>query len=581
MPIDLSSSPALSGLIESLDQFLASEYPVFFGPAPSHPFLYQKRSKVIHDNIWGTNPFSWRELAVIDTPVFQRLRDIQQLSLAALTYPSARHTRFEHSLGVVTIATRIFDAVLQRQRGEFLDIIRSVYPGSDRSDDAICQLRQELRLAALLHDLGHSMFSHTSESVYGDIPAVREAVKELKAITAKEKKGAGEVLSFCLASTKAIRRLIEGPCSRLTGAAAADEYNSHIDTDNVRLLIVGRSIHPFLQFMGDIISSGFDADKLDYLLRDAKAAGLPLQYDLDRYLYSVRMEKSFIGDGKSCLKKIYGDSAQLQIADASHPHQGFESYKLILPRRALSALEQVVICKMMLFGYLYHHPKARSADGLMTRCLRRKVDTYRQSGEDDHQILHRFLRMTDSELRCSSFRDGRDEIADEYICRVRDRLLPREVYRFCSSDATHAERAILADFMVSLHDPGLRDKRILELETAIGEEFLKLHPEWGCTPLVAIARAGVWLDVPPGPKFEDVNTLVTGSSKAGKTDASLAQFFPISQWTQAYTHFRYYVRIFSFSEYHHEIIPAAKAAMQRVINIKGEDFYRSALRSRN
>jgi HD superfamily phosphohydrolase len=47
---------------------------------------------------------------------------------------------------------------------------------------------------------------------------------------------------------------------------------------------VGRSKHPLLQFLGDIISGGFDADKLDYLLRDASAAGLPLRYDLERYL---------------------------------------------------------------------------------------------------------------------------------------------------------------------------------------------------------------------------------------------------------------------------------------------------------
>ena len=54
-----------------------------------------------------------------------------------------------------------------------------------------------------------------------------------------------------------------------------------VNFDHISLMIIGRAWHPYLQFLGDIVSSAFDADKLDYLLRDATAAGLPLRYDLD------------------------------------------------------------------------------------------------------------------------------------------------------------------------------------------------------------------------------------------------------------------------------------------------------------
>ncbi|MGC2328046.1 MAG: hypothetical protein WA604_15135, partial [Candidatus Sulfotelmatobacter sp.] len=89
----------------------AAEYPWYFGATPTHPYLKLRRSKVIHDNLWGTNGFTWAELALIDSPIFQRLRNIHQTGLAYFVYPCARHTRFEHSLGVCIMASRIFDAL--------------------------------------------------------------------------------------------------------------------------------------------------------------------------------------------------------------------------------------------------------------------------------------------------------------------------------------------------------------------------------------------------------------------------------------------------------------------------------------
>lgn len=62
-----------------------------------------KYNKVIHDPVWGTMTFYPWELQVLDSPLLQRLRKINQVGLAVLTYPSAHHSRFEHSLGVVSV----------------------------------------------------------------------------------------------------------------------------------------------------------------------------------------------------------------------------------------------------------------------------------------------------------------------------------------------------------------------------------------------------------------------------------------------------------------------------------------------
>ena len=86
------------------------------------------------------------EQKIIDTSVFQRLRRIKQLSGAHLTYPGAQHTRFEHSLGVMHIAGMAGTSLASKKQ----------MPATDIDD---------VRLAALLHDIGHGPFSHLFEEV--------------------------------------------------------------------------------------------------------------------------------------------------------------------------------------------------------------------------------------------------------------------------------------------------------------------------------------------------------------------------------------------------------------------------------
>jgi uncharacterized protein len=302
----LEAYPALAAVTKSIDEYLQESHPSYFGPYPTHPVLPLKRSKVLHDNLWGTSRFSWRELALIDSPIIQRLRDIHQVGLAFQTYMSARHTRFEHSIGVVTIASRIFDSLVRRA-GAIKTIAAVLTPAGepvDRVARTVLRFKEEMRLAALLHDTGHCLYSHASERVFSRLIIVKRASVELSRFVGKEK-GAGEVLAFCLALSASVHNLLERAQQDVIGEVTADDYEGPINLNNVALMIVGRGPHPFLQFLGDIISSGFDADKLDYLFRDAVGAGLPLRYDLDRYLYSVQLEKDVLSDGDGELEALY------------------------------------------------------------------------------------------------------------------------------------------------------------------------------------------------------------------------------------------------------------------------------------
>ena len=556
----LEKDSTLWRVVEILDNHLATMYPDHFGPEPKHPIAKLKRFKVIHDNLWGTNSFSWRELVLIDSPIMQRLRNIHQTGLAYYVYPSARHSRFEHCLGVLVVASRAFDALTERQPEFFRDLASRLNP--EHPEKVIPSLRAELRLAALLHDTGHSIHSHTSEIVYSELPLLQVAAKEISAIVGR-RKGVGEVISFCLSQTRAVRSLLDRAAKKLNDENPVSE---EIDLNKVSLLIVGRARHPYLQFLADIISSDFDADKLDYLLRDASAAGLPLRYDLERYLSTVRVEQGHIADDERYLEKLYGGleaPVERKAPNARIEFEHYESYQLRLPKQAMSTIEQIVICKFMLYSYIYHHRKVRAAEGMLARALKRWVDGLRRKGADDEVLLRKFLGLTDASLYTTDFKDI--EVKD-YCAKISNRILPREVLSFIPNMFSHLAGEELKDFTARLLDSKRRDGAIQDFEQAYGEELLSRNAKLGANWREALWNAGAWLDVPSPPKFENVNLLV-GASASRDEPVRLSSIFPIRYWIQAYEAHRYHIRIFAFSECFDDAIVAAKAAMKRILKI--------------
>ena len=121
----------------------------------------------IRDPVHGFIRLNQLEWDVINQPVFQRLRRIRQLAWTDMVYPGATHSRFEHSLGVMHVAPRLFDA-LERRSG---NILRTDY---EYDEDMLGRYKRIVRLAALLHDLGHGPFSHAAEELLPLKPGASE-----------------------------------------------------------------------------------------------------------------------------------------------------------------------------------------------------------------------------------------------------------------------------------------------------------------------------------------------------------------------------------------------------------------------
>jgi len=105
----------------------------------------------IRDPVHGSIPLTDAEVAVLDSPEFQRLRAVKQLGFAEFSYPGATHNRYIHSIGVCHLAGLAFDQIFQKFNFS--------------SADAKNRLRQCFRLGAMLHDIGHGPLSHTTEEV--------------------------------------------------------------------------------------------------------------------------------------------------------------------------------------------------------------------------------------------------------------------------------------------------------------------------------------------------------------------------------------------------------------------------------
>ncbi|QDT79198.1 HD domain protein [Gimesia maris] len=191
--------------------------------------------------VHGFIHYSSAERLIIDHWIFRRLRYIRQLALTELIYPGASHTRFEHSLGVMEMATRIFDRLAEDNGAQMEEVFQGV---EVLREAPIARARQACRLAALLHDTGHSCFSHAAESVFHE----GSDHESLTVSILKTPELLGDLLN---------NHYFEG-CAELTAS----------------LIKPAPGEIPQVQILRDIVSGQVDADRSDYLLRDSHHCGV-------------------------------------------------------------------------------------------------------------------------------------------------------------------------------------------------------------------------------------------------------------------------------------------------------------------
>lgn len=265
----------------------------------------------IRDPIHGFILFDDFEREVINSRPVQRLRDIKQLGTTYLLYPGATHVRFEHALGVMHLATRVFDLVRREDRcdGQIADEMG--WRGHD-SPTTVERHRRTLRLAALLHDIGHLPFSHTSERLCSERRPGHESYTE----NLMRQGWLADLLAHCPVHVD-VRDVV----SVALGGAA-----SHADRADLS--------HYQAQVLSDMIAGDLGADRMDYLLRDAHHTGAAYgRFDIERLVHTLRL---------------------------THDPAGNPMYAI--EEGGVHAAEGLILARYFMFEQVYHHHVRRVYD---------------------------------------------------------------------------------------------------------------------------------------------------------------------------------------------------------------------------
>jgi len=354
------------------------------------------------------------ERAVLDSRPFQRLRHIHQLALTHFVYPGASHRRFEHSLGVMELAGRVFDVITAEKNRD--DRVRNIFPPSQ---DSNAYWRRVLRMAALCHDLGHLPFSHAAETQLLPKGKTHESLT-VDLVNSHEMKTIWQRVTPPLRSED-IAKLAVGPKELKT-----EEFNQ------------------WERILAEIIiGDSFGVDRMDYLLRDSLHAGVVYgKFDQYRLIDTLRILPENDSDG-------------------AEPVLGIES-------GGLQSAEGLLLARYFMYSQVYFHPVRRAYDILLQDFLNAWLGEKNLPTE-----LDRFLALTDNEVLVEISKAAADpsHSGHDPAHRIVTRRHSRVLYERNPDDAgknPEAGEAVYQGACQEFGDQSFRHDRYTQKGSAIG-----------------------------------------------------------------------------------------------------------------
>lgn len=322
----------------------------------------------VRDPVHGSIKILDEEKNIIEHPFFQRLRSIKQLGFSEFVFPGATHTRYLHSIGVMDISSKVFNQLFKHQR-QTPDIQR---------------LKETVRLACLLHDIGHAPLSHTTEFV---MPTVGELNLDNRFVTNPDEQATHEDYT-----TKTIVD------SSFTEAFKEVESSFGVNPNNVAELISGYTTEPeyftiqgvnYFPLLHQLVSSEMDCDRMDYLLRDSYFCGVSYgKFDLDWIIDNM---KTTVLDGK----------AYLGISE-----------------RAVATFDDFLLCRFHMFLMVYFHYKSVCLEKMLKRYFTYSNNEYSIPANIEEYLVH------DDHMLMKTLRNSQNEWAQKIVLNQ----IPKKIF---------------------------------------------------------------------------------------------------------------------------------------------------------
>jgi uncharacterized protein len=322
------------------------------------------------------------EEKIIGSRAFQRLRYVHQLALTYLVYPGATHRRFEHCLGVMEVASRIYDVVTNPQN-IYHDSVREFIPRAKDDIRGHEYWGQVLRCGALCHDLGHLPFSHAAEKDLLPEGWDHERLSQ-EIIMGEEFEPLWKALKI---QAEDVAKLALGP------KKCKLEFS---DWETILSEII----------VGDV----FGADRIDYLLRDSYHAGVSYgRFDHYRLIDTLRILPA-------------------SPKDSQEPGLGIE-------RGGLESAESLLWARYFMYTQLYFHPTRRIYDMHLMEFLKEWLPDGRFPTE-----INKHISLSDNEVTAGMWKAAADSSERSHVLakRIVSREHFRQVYEPSSADQLSA-----------------------------------------------------------------------------------------------------------------------------------------------